>query len=362
MNPLVSTPVKGVNTPYDVIETPDLHYVRGLQVLEKHPEVKQLMGYDPWAAALTVSIVAAQLCLAGAVGKYCSTFTEYWWQITLLAYLAGGTLSHWAGMAIHECAHNLMAPTTRQNYLLAIFANTAIAVPAAIQFRRHHLLHHSHLGIEGIDNDFPAQWEARFVGKSPVRKFFWLFFYIIFITMVRGFLVKPTKWEWINITWIIVADMFIVYFFGWVALGYMLLSTFFGYSFHPTAGHFIHEHFILEEGQETNSYYGLLNLVCFNVGYHNEHHDLMNIPGRFLPKYHAIAKEYYSHLESTKSWSQTIFWHFVLSKKVGADSRYVRSESVRARGLQAFRQLRQKLQRLRVNDSLKVASPEDLHQ
>src|SRR5207248_2767946 len=75
---------------------------------------------------------------------------------------------------------------------------------------------------------------------------------------------------------------------------------------HPLGARWIQEHFAMNPGQETYSYYGPLNKVSFNVGYHNEHHDLMTIPWSRLPEVRRIAPEFYEGLHAYHSWTKLL--------------------------------------------------------
>jgi sphingolipid delta-4 desaturase len=300
--------------------------------LKAHPELRKLYGHSYLTSAVIVGIVAVQLFCAWLVqrGVLEGTWAGSLWFIIPLAYFVGGTLNHWAGMGMHEASHDLAAATELENRLIAIFANIPIVAPAAMSFRRYHMKHHTHLGIMPEDNDLAMRFEIDWVGRSSVRKLIWLFFYLLFATLARGFVRKLERWELVNIVFTLLVDAAIVHYLGWSALGYLALSTFLGYGLHPAAAHFIHEHYVWKRGQETYSYYGPLNWVTFNVGYHNEHHDLMWIPGWKLPLIKRTAPEFYDGLVTHRSWTWVLL-HFIVNPRMGHDMRITRSRATMKR-------------------------------
>jgi len=139
---------------------------------------------------------------------------------------------------------------------------------------------------------------------------------------------KPIHYlEIINFIIAFTFDSLMFYFFGGKTLIYFVLSTVLGLSLHPISGHFIAEHYVFKEGHETYSYYGPLNAITFNVGYHNEHHDFPYIPGRNLPKVRKIAPEYYDNLPSYTSWIKVLY-DFVMNDNVGPWSRVTRPTKI----------------------------------
>ena len=92
---------------------------------------------------------------------------------------------------------------------------------------------------------------------------------------------------------------------------------------HPLGARWIQEHYIVEQGQETYSYYGPLNTLALNVGFHNEHHDFPFIAWNRLPQLKAMAPEAYDTLVSHKSWV-ALWWRFLTDRNITLFSRALR--------------------------------------
>jgi sphingolipid delta-4 desaturase len=206
-----------------------------------------------------------------------------------------------------------------------IFANIAHVVPSAVAFQRHHLRHHSFLGGYEEDLDLPSRWEAKLVGSSPFRKMVW-FVLSPFLQMARHFRTRESRnldrWQLLNGLVVVSVDVALGSFFGLKPIIYLLTSTF-GFGLYPLAARFIQEHHILNPPQETYSYYGLLNLLAFNIGYHNEHHDFPSVPWNRLPRVKVLGGPHYADLISYRSWSRlAIRW--IWDPSISLTSRYIR--------------------------------------
>ncbi|KAF2904567.1 hypothetical protein ILUMI_01614 [Ignelater luminosus] len=312
-------------TDFEWCYTEEPHASRRKIILEKYPQIKKLFGYDPnfkWIVILMVFIQFAMIFV----------MKDRSWGITLLvAYFFGGVLNHSLMLAIHEISHNLAFGHSRplMNRLFGLFANLPIAIPFSISFKKYHLEHHRYQGDEQKDTDIPTYVEAQLF-CTTFGKFIWVilqpFFYALRPLVIYP--KPPNLLELVNFITQMTFNGLVIYYFGGRVFCYLLLGSLMAMGLHPVAGHFISEHYMFKKGYETYSYYGPLNWITFNVGYHNEHHDFPAVPGSRLPEVKRIAGEFYDNLPQHNSWS-AVLYDFIMDPDIGPYARIKR----KAKGL-----------------------------
>jgi sphingolipid 4-desaturase/C4-monooxygenase len=320
--------------------TEEPHRTRRQAIIKAHPEVTKLCGPELLTKYLVLLVVLLQILCAYLL----SSTPILSWKFLMTAYIVGATANQNLFLSIHEISHNLAFRSPSANRAMAIFANLPIGIPYSASFRPYHLTHHKSLGVDGLDADLPTSLEAIFL-DSLLGKAFFCTFQILFYAVRPMFVyqIPLTKVHFANIVVQLAFDACLVRAFGANALVYLIMSSFLAGSLHPCAAHFIAEHYVFDAPPlaskqpsnvpipETYSYYGVLNLLTYNVGYHNEHHDFPAIPWSRLPSLHKLAKEFYEPLPQHKSWTM-VLWNFILDKQVGLWCRVKRAEGGRLVG------------------------------
>lgn len=304
---------------------PNPHHVRVRQILKQHPEVKELIGKTPSTIFFIIGLVAAQVTISWLLRD------ASWWLVLGVAYLVGAFISHALWVMIHECSHGLLFKGKIPNLLAGILANMPHIFASSVSFQRYHLKHHAHQGEHDLDADLPDFWEARLVSNNPFTKMLWFLLFPVFQVARTARLNIELLDKWVIINWIfqIAFDVLIVVFLGPKALIYMLASFFFSVGLHPLGARWIQEHYLtLHPDQETYSYYGPLNKLAFNVGYHNEHHDFPSIPWNKLPQIKSAAPSYYDSLLSHQSWTKLILL-FIFNPRLSLYSRVLRKNKIK---------------------------------
>jgi sphingolipid delta-4 desaturase len=163
------------------------------------------------------------------------------------------------------------------------------------------------MGDMELDAGVPGPTEARVVGQSNVLKGIWIALTCIVQGVIRPHRMTKIQfmdtWTAINAVVQIACMALLWWWAGWTPFRYLIMSTIFGIGLHPVGARWVQEHFALVPDQETYSYYGPLNRLSFNVGYHNEHHDIVTVPWSRLPKIRRAAPEFYDRMQSYSSWT-----------------------------------------------------------
>jgi len=299
------------------------HKLRTKEIISNHPEIRNLIGRNPYTFFVIFLCVGVQLALSWILHD------ESWWWILPCSYLIGAFACHTLFICIHECSHNLIFKNRALNTLSGILANLPLVFPSSVSFQKYHLKHHAFQGIEELDADMPSEWEAKLVNNSTFGKALWLLFYPIVQATRLGRMSKEIKMfdKWVVLNYVVqfAFMLTIFYFWKWKAVVYLTVSFFFSVGLHPLGARWIQEHFLTHgDEQETKSYYGPLNTVNLNVGYHNEHHDFPSIPWNNLPKIKKIAGPYYNSLGHHKSYTRLLF-RFLFDPELSVYSRTARN-------------------------------------
>jgi sphingolipid delta-4 desaturase len=298
------------------------HVERRKLILEKHPEVRELFGKDVVTFKITVGIFVGQLLIAAFLGWL---GLAYWPLTLLLAFCIGAFANHANFVIIHDAIHNCVFENPLFNKLTALLADLPNGFPTAMGFRCYHIKHHSHLSAYDYDADIPSKWEVEWVGDSTWKKALWLFFFpaiqLARLSRLKGTVPIMGTWTYINIAVIVAFDLFVLAAFGPNALLYLFLSFWFSVGgLHPLSARWVQEHFAFGPDQGTFDYYGPLNKVALNIGYHNEHHDFHEIPWTRLPELKAMAPEFYDTLGCHRSWL-ALFFTFIFDPRYSLGTR-----------------------------------------
>lgn len=292
------------------------HNERRRKLFAAHPGVRSLAGPNPWSALIIVALAGLQLTLSVSLRE------RPWWLVALLAYGVGAFIAHALGVLIHDATHDLVFRSPRANRWVAMLANVPLVFPAAMDFRAKHLRHHAHIGEpDGADTQAPKSWEFRFATTRP--------------RTLLAYSIAPV-WVWPELSrWmlynVVVQVAFLVPWylaFGAKALFFLGASGVFAFAPHPVGVRRYGEHLTLASGQPTTSYYGKLNWLSFDVGFHVEHHDLPSVPWNRLRVLHDTAPELYRSLAFIPSWT-ALMWRLLTVRGEGPSHYFLEDHEAR---------------------------------
>jgi len=309
-------------------------------LLRDHPEIKELYGQHPWSALLTAVIFVVHAYMA-------YYFALYSWPVLIIgSYTVGAWMAFVLQTVGHDATHRLVFKSAGLNKLVALVTFLQVFLgPFGSVWMYEHMWHHN-VVVDKCIRYGPQS------NPTLLKAFMSLMFMVVvqmvlivasttlgatlLVTIPLGLLglrkslypatfgLPPFNrfpqslngWMAANIFACWAYNIAMIYFFGWKAFAYHMLSALWMNGFHPLGMRQVQEHYFIQKGQPTNSVYTSVHTYCLNVGYHVEHHDFAAIPWNRLPLLTKIAPEYYTKdLKYYTSYTQVLF-EFLFNKGI----------------------------------------------
>lgn len=308
---------------FHVMDHLEPHNVRRIKILKAHPEVEKLFEKDPISFYYVIVINIAQIGMMFFLKNY----VESWMYVFILAYLVSAVLNHALFCLMHDITHFTTFKSVFHNQLCGILSNLPQGIPNAISFGRYHRDHHTFLGDAVDDPDIPTRWEVNFFSNKYLKACFLMV--LPFFYGLRPYFKRPklqNKMEVLNIVCCVIYNYLVCKYFGFQSLAYLLLGTLWGLSINPVGAHVLAEHYEFNKCQDTYSYYGWINYLNCNMGYHVEHHDFPLISWNKLPELRKIAPEFYNNLPVIDSYFH-VMYSYIFDDEIGPWSRIVRENN-----------------------------------
>lgn len=206
---------------FEYSETAEPHRARTKEIIKAYPEIRTLIGRNPYSMLLILLIVTIQFTISYLM------FSQPWWLALIVSYAVGAFANHSLYVLIHESAHNLIFRNRNMNFISGIIADLPNVLPSAISFRQYHLKHHSFQGHYDLDADIPSRWEARLIGNTFPGKAMWLLFFPLFQALRPPRLKEIpflSKWIVLNMLVVFSVDILVIYFWGLTSFLYLAFS------------------------------------------------------------------------------------------------------------------------------------------
>jgi len=244
---------------------------------------------------------AAMLCLSLLQLTLATTVDSLSLGFFLKVFLFGAPVSHGLYVLSLEFSNNLCFGLEFLDRMSAMVGNIATGIPYAELVRYYDAEHRAFYNSKiHQDPETPSKLEVQFVHGAGIKILYLCFYPLIYVyRLLSRHSIPFTRFLLWNIIWQTLFNLYIWYSYGTIVLGYLVFSSYVGFCpLHPFAIHLLMQHQKLDpkltSNKHTYSYYGMVNLFMFNMGYHRERHDHPKVPWSQLPLVRQLY--YYSEL------------------------------------------------------------------